>query len=229
MARRSGALAALSLSAFVLFAPAVAHADDEVDAPTVRAEKLAADAELRVAGGQYEQAIELYVAAYKESPAAVLLFDMAWIYEHHLRQKQEANELYRRALDAGDLEPRLVKLAEERLRAANALPSPPEEHPLPLPPDKKREEGRGWSTLKIGGVATAGVGVLGIGTSLVLGALAKSKDDEADQFCNGDRCTDARALSLTDDATGLATGANVMFVTGAVLLAGGLVMWLVAK
>jgi hypothetical protein len=220
-------LVALVLASIVVFVPLSARADDEIDASSLRAEKLAADAEAKLSAGQAEQAVELYVAAYKESPAAILLFDMAWIYDHSLRMKQEASELYRRALDAGDLEPRLARLAEERLRDLH-IERPSQENALPMP-EKRKEEGSGWSTLKIGGAATAGVGVIGIGTSLVLGALAKSKDDEAGQFCNGDRCTDARALSLTDDASGLATGANIVFVTGAVLLAGGIVMWLVAK
>lgn len=220
-------LVALLLAVFVVVLPLSASADDEIDAPTLRAEKLAAEAEAKVIARAYEQAIELYTAAYREAPAAVLLFDIAWIYDHHLASRHEAIELYRRALDAGDLERRLAELADERIAVLERIASAPEDHPLPPSPERRRD--RGWSTLKIGGVATAGVGIAGIGTSLVLGALAKSKDDDAAQFCRGDRCTDARALSLTDDATGLATAANVMFVTGAVLLAGGIVMWLVAK
>ena len=222
-----GRLGSVFVALALVLVAAPANADDEVDAAALRAEKLASDAESKAAAGEWQQAIDLYTAAYKESAAAVLLFDMAWIYDRHLHSEQEAVELYRRALDAGDLEPRLARLAENRIQEIRRLRSAPEDHPLPPSPNRK-EDGR-WSTLKIGGVATAGVGVVAIGTSLVLGALAMSKDDEAAQFCNGDRCTDARALSLTEDATGLATGANVMFVTGAVLLAGGIVMWLVAK
>lgn len=209
----------------LVIGPTRARAEDEIDSASLRAEKLASEAEAKVASGAYEQAIALYTDAYKESAAAVLLFDMAFVYDHHLHSKMEAIELYRRAIGAGDLEPRLVKIAEDRLGELEAVKPPPEQRAI----SEKPTEHGGWSTLKIGGVATAGVGVIGIGTSFVLGALAKSKDDEAAQFCNGDRCTDARALSLTDDASGLATGANVMFVTGAVLLAGGIVMWLVAK
>lgn len=226
MARRE--LAALVVAFVVLVVPSRARAEDEIDAPTLRAEKLAADAEAKVAAGAYERAIELYTSAYEEHAAAVLLFDMAWIYDRHLNSRMEAIELYRRATAAGDLEPRLVKLANERLTELEGARSRPEDHPLPTTPSEKRSGG-GWSALKIGGVATAGVGIAGIGTSLVLGALAISKDDEAAQLCNGDRCSDARALSLTDDATGLATAANVTFISGAVLLAGGIVMWLVAK
>lgn len=212
----------------IALTPSIAHAADETDPASVEAERLAADAEKRALAGEYTKAMELYVAAYEKAPAAVLLFDMAWLYDHNLTSRDEAIDLYQRALQAGDLEPRLTKLAEERLAALQHVTSnvAVTERP-PITPEKK--ESGGWSALKIGGVATAGVGLVGIGTGLVLGALAKSKDDEAGTYCNGDRCTDARALSLTDDATGLATGANIAFFTGAVLLVGGVVMWLVAK
>jgi len=220
------ALAPLIVAALV-FAPLSAHAEDEVEPSAVDAERLATEAERKALAGEYAKAMELYVTAYQKAPAAVLLFDMAWLYDHHLNSRDEAIDLYQKALAAGDLEPRLAKLADERLAALQHVASNVVPVEKPVTPEKKTAEG--WSALKIGGVATAGVGLVGIGTSIVLGALAKSKDDEAGTYCNGDRCTDARALSLTDDATGLATGANIAFITGAVFLVGGVVMWLVAK
>jgi hypothetical protein len=82
--------------------------------------------------------------------------------------------------------------------------------------------------LAVAGLATAGAGVLSLGVTGALALAAKSKDDEASGLCDGDRCTDPRALELTDDAKGLANAATATFVVGAVLVAGGIVLWLVA-
>jgi hypothetical protein len=62
----------------------------------------------------------------------------------------------------------------------------------------------------------------------VLGGVAKSKNDQAGSSCTGHACTDPNAVHLTDEALSAARGADVAFVAGGALLAGGVVMLLLA-
>jgi hypothetical protein len=222
--RRDRALA-ISFALAISLVPLHALADDEIDPNALRAEKLAADAETKANAGAHAEAVDLYLEAYKASPAGVLLFDIAVLYDQKLDASGPALDYYRRALASPDLEEPLALRARERITALEAKEQ--DKRRLVIGPPAARET-RGWHPLAIGGVATAGVGLASLGTSAVLAIVAKSKDDEAASFCDGDRCTDARALELTNDAEGLANAATATFVIGAVLAAGGVILWLVA-
>lgn len=78
------------------------------------------------------------------------------------------------------------------------------------------------------GFVTGGVGLGAIVVGAVLGLVAKSKNDDASRSCVGQACTDPRALALTDQAAGFATAADVAFVAGGVLVAGGLTLVLLS-
>ena len=211
----------LAIVALVLSIARVAHADDEVDPNALRAEKMAAEADSRQASGAYAEAVDLYQEANKTSPAAVFLFNIARLYDAKLGAPSLAVEYYRRALAAGDLDDALSTTARTRIAELDKT-----EPKNPAKPNAPAE--RGWHPLAIAGVASAGAGLLSLGTSAILAVVAKSKDDDASAFCDGDRCTDARAIELTNDAEGLANAATATFVIGAVLAAGGVVLWLVA-
>jgi hypothetical protein len=75
-------------------------------------------------------------------------------------------------------------------------------------------EGARWSALRIAGIVTASVGVVGLVTGGILWAAATSKNDDAvSQWKTGD----LRARSTRSDAESLATGANVCLIAGGVL------------
>jgi hypothetical protein len=212
----------LLLTAATSPASAAAEEDVVVDAASERAESLAALARDELGRGDTQKAIQLYNEAYAAAPAAILLFNIAAVHDQTLKAG-EALTFYRRAVSAGDLDPALVARANERIAALEKA-----EAPIILKPMPKSAEDRGWHPLRIAGVVSAGTGVVALGVTGILAAIAKSKDSDAESFCDGDRCTNPRALELTDDARGLASAATVMFVTGAVLVAGGVVLWLVA-
>jgi hypothetical protein len=215
----------------MLVAPA-ARADDEVDQSSLRAEKLATDAEALVARGAYSEAVELYLQASQAAPAAVLAFDIAWIYDQHLRAPKLALDYYKKCLASPDVEPNIAHIATTRVAAiessmssssARAGAEQPPAAPSMIPPTSSA-----WSPMKTWALAAGGVGVVAIGIGATFGVIAKAKDDDANQYCTGDVCSDSRALTLTDEATSAARVADVAFITGAIFLAGGVALWLLA-
>ena len=79
-----------------------------------------------------------------------------------------------------------------------------------------------WTPLRTAGVVIGGAGVVGLVTGGVLGLVAKSNYDKAHALCtDGARGCPARAVSDSDSAYGMATGATVVFVVGAAAALGG--------
>jgi hypothetical protein len=111
-------------------------------------------------------------------------------------------------------------------------PLPPEMMP---PPEAAPASGAGassaetgaratswWTPMRTTGVVVAGVGVVGLVTGGVLGLIAKSNYDKAHALCtNGASGCPASAVSDSDSAYGMATGATVVFVVGAAAALGG--------
>ena len=97
-------------------------------------------------------------------------------------------------------------------------PSPPQREPRPAPVTTSR----GWSVTRTTGAVLAGAGAAGLVASGILGIVAQADYDDARARCrDGVRGCPAGAVADADEAYGLATGATVVFVVGAVLLAGG--------
>ena len=90
-------------------------------------------------------------------------------------------------------------------------------------PDKAaREPTSWWTPMRTTGVVVAGVGVVGLVTGAVLGLVANGKYDDARARCaDGSRGCPPGAVADSDSAYGMATGATVVFVVGAVAAAGG--------
>jgi hypothetical protein len=84
------------------------------------------------------------------------------------------------------------------------------------------------SPLKPIGIVVGSVGLVGIGTSLLLGAIAKSKDGDANKYCSATACSTNQGVSLEHEAGDMATAATVAFIAGASLLATGVTLFLVA-
>jgi tetratricopeptide (TPR) repeat protein len=200
-------LAGAALGAILVFAAPSARASDDEAAD--RAEALADEAYARFSAGNWTEALDLYVRAYEAAPAARILLNMADIWAAHDRDRALA--YYRQYLDSPDAEPDLA-------RRARAYISPPA--PAPVPETK--------TPLNTWAFITGGIGLAAVATGAVLALVAKSKNDEAERSCTGQACTDPRALTLTDQALTAARAADVAFVVGGVLLAGGAVMLVVA-
>jgi hypothetical protein len=209
----------LAAALTILLASGVAHADDTIDPASLHAEKLAREAEERIAEGAWDKAVELYVEASQTQASAVLLCNIATLYDRHLASPTPAVAYYKRCVASPDVDAALASHANARIAALEAPP------PTPAPPTPEKP---GWPVLRTLSIVAAGAGVVALGIGTGFAFSAKSKDDDASKYCDGDRCTDPRAITLTHDATSAAHVADAMFVTGAVLLAGGVVMWLLA-
>jgi hypothetical protein len=71
-----------------------------------------------------------------------------------------------------------------------------------------------------------GVGIVGLGVGAYFSARAISKTNELDKACPDTSCADPSHKTLQDEAHSAATAANVFVISGAVLLAGGVVLYL---
>jgi hypothetical protein len=79
-----------------------------------------------------------------------------------------------------------------------------------------------WTPLRTAGVVAAGVGVAALATGGVLALVAKGKYDDAKARCtDGTRGCPAGAVSDSDSAYGLASGATAIVVLGSVSALGG--------
>lgn len=116
---------------------------------------------------------------------------------------------------------------EEEPGAVAAAPSV-STAPSTLAPQSKDEAspGSGQRTL---GLATAGVGVVGLGVGAIFGLMATSSQSDADKECDasGVHCTHA-GFENNQDAHSRATVSSVGFVAGGVLVAAGAVLYFTA-
>jgi hypothetical protein len=89
-----------------------------------------------------------------------------------------------------------------------------------------RSSGPPWRVISL---VAAGFGLVGIGVGSYFGVEAMSKNSQSDAAggCVGDNCPQA-AATLRHDALSAATASTAAFVVGGALVAGGVVVWLVA-
>lgn len=111
--------------------------------------------------------------------------------------------------------PLLAPVPEAVAAPAAPLGPPARDAAAPPPPSW-------WTPLRTGGVVAIGVGAATLLTGVVLGAVANGDYDDARAQCaDGARGCPASAVSDADSAYGLASGATIAFVAGAVVAAGG--------
>ncbi len=240
----------------IAFAASPARADD-AKPPAATAEQLAEQAYEQHAAGKDAEAISTYLRAYELSKASALLFNVATIYDRKLRERGLAEDFYRRYLAATDAEPDLVRKATERLTALKkeddaeaaaksasitvapipttapaAAAAPAQAEPVAAPPPSapasSDTSGAGTRPLRTAGFVVGAVGVASIGTSLVLGLVAKGKNDDANAICNGAACTNDRGVTLAHDAGTFATVSTIAFVSGLALVGAGVTMIVLA-
>ena len=210
------------------------------------AEDLANEAYAQHTEGRFAEAIATYLKVYELSKAGAVLFNVAAIYDRKLHERALAMDYYRRYIGAPDAEPELVGKATVRLTAlkseadaesksAAMLPTTPSPAPPParavsapappLPPVEATEPApdakSGPSALRTSGVVVGAVGVAGVGASLILGLLAKQRNDDANAICDGPACQNSHGVGLAKDAGTFATASTVSFVAGLSRYSGG--------
>jgi hypothetical protein len=89
--------------------------------------------------------------------------------------------------------------------------------------------GRGLGPLQIGGIVSAGVGLvaLGVGTGFAVHAMGRNAESN-ENGCNGNRC-DPIGTELRNSAISAANVASAMFVAGGVLTAAGVTLFIVGR
>ena len=202
--------------------------------PSPSAQELADRAYELHEAGDYAAAIATYLKAYEASSVAVTLFNIATIYDRRLHERQLAAEYYRRYLRAPDAEPDLVQKANERLTALKQGEVVPAGPPAPpalatAAPAAAADAGTAHpSSLRTAALVVVAAGVATFGASMALGLLAKGKNDDANALCRGDVCQSSEGVSLSQQASTLATASTVTFCASLVLAASGLTLILVA-
>jgi hypothetical protein len=131
--------------------------------------------------------------------------------------------------------PRLAEVAEAPNSNPDPTPNvspPPSETSAPAPlPLTASEPPRAVSTRqwqKPLGLALGGVGVVALGLGGYFGGRAIAKNNRLNDSCPSKDLPCAAGTPLQDSAHSAATLANVLVVGGAVLLAGGLIVYLTA-
>jgi len=104
--------------------------------------------------------------------------------------------------------------------------------PAPIPADAPPpSESRPFSTLQTVGLATAGVGVIGLGASLVFGLRASSlnKDSNSDGHCTPTTGCDAYGFEKRSDAASAADTATILLIAGVGLTATGATLFILGS
>lgn len=223
-----------------LVPPRIARADGG-ESSVQAVESLTNQAYELTAAGKYAEAIGAYMKAYEISKAAAILFNIATIYDRRMHERALAMEYFRRYLQATDADPEFARKATERLSVLKAdeaaeakarssvhvaVPAPPPPAPAaPAAPVRPTSDGSG---LRRAGIVVGGIGLAGVGAALVVGALAKSKNDDANRYCSATSCSSSQGVTLEHQAGDLATASTAIFVGGAALLALGVTFFVVA-
>jgi hypothetical protein len=236
----SSALAAILVVELAPCAPARADGRD----PNVQAvEALTNQAYELTVQNKYSEAIGAYMKAYEISHAGAILFNIATIYDRKLRERSLAMEYFRRYLQATDAVPDFARKAAERLselkeeeaaegRARSSVAVAPSPAPAVTEttslPESPPPANTGVSPLKPLGIVLGTIGLAGVGTSLGLGALAQSRNTDANRYCSATSCSTSQGVTLEHQAGDFATAATVAFISGASLLAIGVTLFLAA-
>ena len=105
---------------------------------------------------------------------------------------------------------------------------PAQQQPQPPPPPPPEEPSHPGTTQRIVGVAVGGVGLVGIGLGTYFGLNAINKDKKADEKCSPTICQEPADFDNADTAKKSATASTVSFIAGGALVAGGVLLYVLA-
>jgi hypothetical protein len=90
------------------------------------------------------------------------------------------------------------------------------------------ERPRDWGNVRrIAGIGVGALGVIGLGAASVFGVIALSTKDESNEtHCDASNRCDGRGLALRSDAAAAATVSTALFITGGLVFAGGVTLFL---
>lgn len=86
----------------------------------------------------------------------------------------------------------------------------------------------GLGTQRTIALVAGGVGVAGVVVGSIFGLKSKSDHDEAEKYCNGNQCTDARGVTAGDSAHSAGNVSTIAMIVGGVGLAAGVTLWFTA-
>ncbi|MGH7439553.1 MAG: tetratricopeptide repeat protein, partial [Polyangiaceae bacterium] len=207
--------------------------------------------------GRFQQALELYTKAYERMPKPALLFNIGqchrllghyeqalFFYSGYLREQPDAPNrgLAEQHIEEAKqaLETQRAAQAEAQRKAAQqqSASAPPAQPPSPSEPSSSHLAASSSEVtspppvhsspvLRIAGLATAGVGVVLIGTGVAFGLHANSLSNELSQVSTSHGTWTSKDQSDYDSGKSAATAATVLYVVGAVaVVGGGVLTWL---
>ena len=239
---------AVLLPSLVVLAPHPARADGALD----EARTLFNKATVEYNVGRFQQALELYTKAYERMPKPALLFNIGqchrllghydqalFFYSGYLREQPDApnrglvEQHIAEAKQALEQQ-RAAQTEAQRSAAQQSASSPPPapahaseqgQSSAPPPPPVASAPDHSSPVLRIAGLATAGAGVVLLGTGVALGVHANSVSNELSQVSSQHGTWTTGYQSDYDSGKSAATAATVLYVVGAAAIVGG-VEWL---
>jgi len=100
--------------------------------------------------------------------------------------------------------------------------------PAPVATTEPAPSSGGLGTQRTIALVAGGVGVAGVIVGSIFGLKSKSDHDEAENYCDGSRCTDARGVTAGNAAHSAGNVSTVAMIVGGVGLAAGVTLWLTA-
>ncbi len=210
-------------------------AGDEVSEPSGDPEALSAEAVTHFQNKEYDRAITLFEQAYAIDPQPNYLFNIGRVYEEKGDLEAAVDHYQRFVSQPGvDLDSRQeantrLKVLRDTLAQTKAEEQPPpnestDEQTEPETTEPEITEDKGEDNSRQRGLRIAGYSLLGVGGAAlvvggVFGGLASGNAGDAEQEPLIDRRDDLRDTARTQ-----ARVADAMFITGGVLVIGGLVL-----
>lgn len=140
--------------------------------------------------------------------------------EHTIEASAPSKKPWSKSLKIVAAEQAMVAVPPLQDESAPSAPPPPPPAPASPPPEP------GLGGMRIAALASGGLGVAGLAVGGIFGGLALSHASDARDHCVT-RC-DGDGLDARKDARSSADISTIGLIAGGVLLAGGVVLWLVA-
>lgn len=203
--------------------------------PVARFKELSVRAETAFQGHQYQAAVDAYLEAYGVLPSADVLYNIAYIYDHHLQNMDLAQDFYRRVVRTPDSTKEILELSMKRLAELEARSNARAPLLVPdnggnggvnngnggnggvsggvkLPP---KDDGVGpapWVFIALGGASVIGATVMGI--------VAQGTHDDFEN------ASDVAGMeSLEKKGKDQALAADILGIGGGVLLGTGIILF----
>ncbi len=208
--------------------------------PLIRFKEISAKAEAAYQARQYQAAIDAYMEAYGVLQSADVLYNVAYIYDHHLQRRELAQDFYRRVIRMPESSKEIMALSVKRLAeldaqdTANVNVLKPNDTPADPPPVKPPVEGPveglnkrierddsgpgagPWVLVGLGGAAVVGAVIFG------LSAQGTNDDFKAESDLE-------RKRELESDGKSQALATDLLGIGGGLLVAGGLIWYFAAS